>query len=81
MRKPFNKVSILLVLALVGLLCVDAKIGWIKYQEFLNGVEGLRPVLETAASAIWQAACLAGLAAFIEIVDRIRWQLKDRGAA
>lgn len=79
MRKPFNKVSILLLLVLVVLLCLDAYSGWMKYRAFEEGVEGLGPAVEAAASAIRQAAYLAGLAALIEIFDRIRWHLRDRG--
>lgn len=81
MKKPFNKVSIVLLLALIVLLCVEAYLGWIKYHNFQDGVEGFGPVLDVAASAVWRAAWLGGLAALIEILDQIRWHLKCRDAA
>lgn len=79
MKKPFNKVSLLLLLVLVVVLGLDADTGWIKYNHFLNGVDGPESVLEVGVSAILHAAYLAGLATLIEIADRIRWDLKNRG--
>jgi hypothetical protein len=83
MRKPLNRIAILVLLAAVALSALDAFIAWNQYQDLLQRSHGdladvaTEDVLRAADAIIYHLAYLGGLAALIEIADKILWHLRN----
>jgi hypothetical protein len=87
MRKRINSVTKLLLFAMIVLMGLGAFLGWYQYESIVQFNSDshqihrmvVENVIRTASSVIWDAAFVGGLAALVEIADKIRWHLKNSG--